>query len=80
MHGKPRARRRHSVQPEPSGHEPGGPGLVYDARVKGGAHGIFADALAAVSRVGRPFPGGGTMSSVNYPIATRTKGTASRPT
>lgn len=49
--------------------------VVYDARVKGAAHGIFADALAPVSRAGDPFPGGGSMNSINYPVATRTEGT-----
>src|SRR5262245_65575126 len=49
--------------------------VVYDARVKGGAHGIFTGALVPVARAREPFPGGGIMGAVNYPVATRTQGT-----
>jgi hypothetical protein len=49
--------------------------VVWEARVKGGRQGVYADDLTPVARAGDPIPGGGVLAEAAYPVVTTTKGT-----
>jgi hypothetical protein len=49
--------------------------VVWEARVKGGRQGVYADDLTPVARAGDAIPGGGVLAEAAYPVVTTTKGT-----